>query len=196
MIVDVMQAIYLTGNVTTLALVSNLARKQVRNSHKAGALVWLERQSNILRTSRGEYGPGKLRVKVFAERTESDSTKHCLKLKSHPLLSNAQQRSSWELVVTLWEVQWVDEFDNFYTLDLVLVPGLAVGKSNASCYWDAIFDQEINADCVGFVVYMRRISEKAGSVREPDSASVMFRTFQEEMWKQSRAFVKRHGDLI
>ena len=183
--VDVLQSIYLTGSVIALALASGLNRKQVRVAHKVGAGTWLSRQATLLQQLRTEFGPTATRVLCFVDRMEADATKHRLKVKSHPLLSAVQQRSAWELIVVLWEVQWVDGNHNFHTYDLVLVPAIGAGTVNARCYWDAIFEQPINSEAVEFVTYMRRGSPRSASIREPDSASTMFRVFCAEMWFQS-----------
>ncbi len=46
---DVLQAIHQSGTVSSIALASNLKRKQVRSVQKCGALVWLEKQSAMLK---------------------------------------------------------------------------------------------------------------------------------------------------
>ena len=47
---------------------------------------------------------------------------------------------------------------------------------------DDIFNQAVNADAISFVDFMRRHAQLSGSVREPDSASSMFRLFTQENW--------------
>ena len=181
---DVLQASHMLGSISSIALASKLKRKQVRTVHKASALVWIERQEQVLRGIQHEFESTDLGCKSFIDRMESDGSKHPLKFAAHPMLSATQQRSSWELIVTLWECQWVDTENAFHVLDLILVPSVAVGTHNAGCVYDAIFCQKINRPAYEFVSFMREISIKKGSVREPDSASVMFRTFTFEMQQQ------------
>ena len=97
----VLQAAYLSGTVGSIALASNLKRKQVRSVQKCGALVWLEKQSAMLKRIKDEVESKILRVLVFVDRMESDSSKQSMRIKAHPLLSHAQQKSSWDVIVTL-----------------------------------------------------------------------------------------------
>ena len=131
LVFDVLQASFLPGNVSSIALASNLKRKQVRIAHKAGALVHLERQREILKRIRSDVEIGKLSITIFIDRLEADISKQRLQVGAHPLLSTSQQRSAWDMCVVLWEALWLDDQSNVCTIGLVLVPVVAVGKIGA-----------------------------------------------------------------
>lgn len=161
-------AAYLPYTSTSLSLALSVDRRHVRACQSCVAHVWLRRQVIALQMILAMCAAD---IDIWFERLEFDETKQTLSLGAHEHLSHGQQRCSWPVMVACMIVGWTMKGrGEVFEFPIVRVPVICVGSVNASCIFDAIFDQHQFKPVRELLVQLRSCASRVVLVREVDSA--------------------------
>ena len=170
---------YLPHTTTSLSLALSVSAGHVRACQQCVAHVWLERQIIALRMVLLMCGAG---IDLWFERLEFDETKQVLSLDAHEHLLHHQQRCSWPVLVAVLIVGWTMKgCDEIFEFPLVRAPVICIGSVNASCLYDAVFDQHQFRPVLDMLKQLRSRASRVILVREVDSARSGFKAIVGEL---------------